>query len=281
MSPQVQAAAAAVMLSAALLVSACQRPPQPSAAAGPQPTEEASAASPFALESIDPDSLGAPAQGEARAFFEGEFEAVGVEPNWTLDLLEDYAVFERPGLESVPGIPQPRDIRANGAIVEVGAFSVVLRAGACQHTSGETFPYVATVVFDGVGYRGCARRAEGGGATPAWSALIPELLPAIDLCLARLQAPPGRVTIAYVFDQSRTHVRMLDADGGRYECRVAVDAAEIVDFEPISDRDVLQGEREPMFTRAPLAPPEGRCLESAPVLGPDGVALGSVTSRIC
>lgn len=283
MSPRVRAAAAAAALMAMVAGAGCQERADPSQSAQEQSAAQkgAGVASPFSLEKIEPESLGPPAEGEARAFYEGEFEAVGVEPNWTLDLLEDYAVFERPGLDSVPGIPQPRDIRANGAIVDVGAFSVVLRAGACVHTSGETFPYVATVVFDGVGYRGCARRAEGGGATPTWSALLPELIPAIDICLARLQSQPGRVSIAYVFDQAQTNVRMIDADGGRYECGVAVETSEIAYFEPIPDRDVLQGERDPLFTRAPLAPPEGQCFENAPVLSADGAQLGTVTRRVC
>jgi uncharacterized membrane protein len=228
------------------------------------------------------DQLGAAAAPEVQALFEGEFEAVGSEPFWRLDLFNDAANFTRPGLEPVFAVSNPRDYRTGGMFVEAGPLVVTLKAGACEHANGEVFPYVASVQFDGVAYDGCARRtAEGARApTPSWSALLPELIPAIDSCLKRAGAEGGRVTIAYVIEGAQVNVRMVDSDGGRTECGVGEDGA-ISYFEAIGDRDILQGERDPIFTRTPGKPPEGKCWQNEEARGPGGDALGWLSRRVC
>lgn len=229
-----------------------------------------------------PEALGPAASAEVQALFEGEFEAVGAEPFWQMDLLADAVSFRRPGLEDVVEITQPRAYRAQGMQVQGGPLTVRLKAGACVHTSGETFAYLATVFFDGVAYEGCARRASGaGGATPTWAFLLPELIPAIDKCLERATAKPARVTIGYVVEQAQTTVRLLGSDGGRYECAVSTETGEIEYFEPIGDRDVVQGERDPLFSRAPTEAPAGQCWRSEPALSPTGEQLGWLSRKTC
>lgn len=226
------------------------------------------------------EQLGAPAGADVKAFYQGEFEGFGAEPDWKLDLLGNWASFTRPGLEEIGGMPTPADVRAGGALVEAGPLSIILKAGSCAHPSGEQLPYVMRVFYDGVTYDGCARRAaEGGaGANPTWAVTLPELIPAIDACLAKAPGAGKRVTIAYTTEGTQVKVRILDGEGGRYECSAGDGAAMV---EPIDDGDVLQGERDPIFTRAPAKPPAGSCFKSEDAKGSDGGVLGVVSKRVC
>ncbi len=239
-------------------------------AAGPPPVDVKAAI----------EALGPPASKDVQALYEGEFEAVGSEPFWRLDILSDWVAFVRPGLPEAGSLPVRREARANGALIVAGPLIVTLKIGECTHASGETFPYLAKVDFDGVGYEGCARRGVGASSTtPEWTSVLSELLPAIDACLARVERTPGRITIAYLLDNGDASVRLVDNDGGRYEC--GAEASGVVSYwGAIGDRDVLQGEREPLFTRAPDPAPKGECLTSEAAPGPDG-PLGWTTRRTC
>ena len=227
--------------------------------------------------------LGAAAPADVQAFYSGEFEAFGAEPDWRLDLLENWVNFSRTGLEDVGGLPGPRDVRAGGALIETGPLSIILKAGSCEAAPGQQLPYVVSVYFEGVTYEGCGRRAAAGaaGAVPSWSALLPELLPAIDACSQRVQAKPARVTIAYVIDGGQVSVRFLDGDGGRWECGAPAVGGAVSYFEPIGDRDVLQGEQQPLFSRAPDAGPAGGCWKNEPANTADGRTIGALSRRTC
>jgi uncharacterized membrane protein len=227
------------------------------------------------------DQLGAAAGADVKAFYQGEFEGFGAEPDWKLDLLGNWASFTRPGLEEIGGVPTPADVRAGGALVEAGSLSIILKAGACAHPSSpEPLPYVMRVFYDGVTYDGCARRAAAGGAgaNPTWAVTLPELIPAIDSCLAQVRGEGKRVTIAYTTEGTQVNVRILDGDGGRYECSITDGAASV---DALDDGDVLQGERDPIFTRAPGKPPGASCYKSEDAKGADGAVLGVVSKRIC
>lgn len=228
--------------------------------------------------------LGAGADAATRAQYEGAFDATGAEPDWTLVLLPDYVAFTRPGLEEVTAIPSPRDFRAKGMFVEAGPLSIAVAAGACTYAEGgETFPFSATVLFDGIPYEGCARAgaAVAGANARGWAVDLPQLVPAIDACLARVQARPGRVTIAYVNEENQAAVRLLEADGGRAECIASLDGAQIVSVEPLADRDTFRGERDPLFTRAPAGAPAGACYASEEVKGSSGATLGWLSRKTC
>ncbi len=67
---------------------------------------------------------------DVKALYEGEFEAVGSEPFWRLDLLNEWASFTRPGLQDVGGLPSRRDYRAQGARFVAGPLVITLRAGS-------------------------------------------------------------------------------------------------------------------------------------------------------
>lgn len=229
--------------------------------------------------------LGAPADATVRAQYEGAFDAVGAEPDWTLTVLPEYVSFSRPGLEEVTAIPSPRDIRARGAFIAAGPLSIALSAGACTYTEGgESYPFSATVLYEGIAYEGCARAGEGataGVASRGWAVDLPQLVPAIDACLQRVEAKPGRVTIAYVNEENQAAVRLLEADGGRAECTASLDGATIVSVEPLSDRDTFRGERDPLFTRAPATAPAGACYTNEEVKGSAGATLGWLSRKTC
>jgi uncharacterized membrane protein len=227
-------------------------------------------------------ALGAVATPDVKALYEGEFEAVGSEPFWRLDLLNEWASFTRPGLQDVGGLPSRRDYRAQGARFVAGPLVITLRAGACQHESGETFPYKAEVDFEGVSYDGCARRGDTAQSAN-WAAKLDDLIPAIDACLARAENKPARVTIAYPEDD-KISVRLLDAEGGRYECKTAPAGGAIQYWDTLADRNILQGERDPLFTRAPSAAPKGGkegCQKSDAAKAADGHDLGWLTRSTC
>lgn len=234
--------------------------------------------------------LGAPAQPAQQQLYVGDFDAAGAEPDWRLTLLKDgYVSFARPGLEEVNAIPSPRNFRAQGMYVEAGPLSIAIAAGACTYTDGgESYPYSATVLFEGIPYEGCARAstAEAAPASTAarargWAVDLSQLLPAIDACLKKAQATPARVTIAYVNEDNQAAVRILESDGGRSECIASLDGASVASFEPLADRDVFRGERDPLFTRAPAAAPSSSCLSSEEVKGSSGATLGWLSRKSC
>ena len=232
---------------------------------------------------ISAEQLGPVATPEQQALYAGDFEAVGAEPNWRLDLLADWASFTRPGLNDVGGMPTQRDFRAQGARIVAGPLTIVLKAETCAHEGGGSFPYTAIVNFDGVPYEGCARRgANQAAADSDWTSVISQLVPAIDSCLAKADKKPARVTIAYLLDGGQAGVRVLDAEGGRYECNAPVGGGAVTYWDSIGDRDVMQGERAPMFTRAPTAPPTaGPCQQNTPAKTSAGATIGWLSRKTC
>lgn len=274
-----------VCLAAGLgLAASCQRGGESGEGpGGSRPAEQAA----VAPDRPSADSLGAKAGPEAAAAYTGAFEAFGVEPDWRLDLVEGWASFSRTGLEEVGGLPGPLDVRVNGAMLEAGPVAVTLKAVACPYGEGQSLPYQVSVFFEGVTYEGCGRRVEGEGgaraAAPNWTARLEALLPAIDACLARVEAGdrPAMVTIAYELEDGAVAVRLRDRGGGRSECLTLRDGSAVTGFDAIGDRNVLQGEREPMFTRLPDEPPSGACYASEPALAGDGATLGVLTRRTC
>ena len=131
--------------------------------------------------------------------------------------MSDYAQFTRPGLGEDGGMAGERDYHEHGMRVVAGPLTITLMQQACT-VSGVELPYTAHVLFEGVAYQGCARRGIDEGARPTWASVLPELMPAIDACLARVTEPPARVTFATAIDDADVSVRVREADGSRREC---------------------------------------------------------------
>ena len=127
---------------------------------------------------------------------------------------------------------------------------------------------------------GTSRGAAAGGATaaparaaalaprPDWSVDLPELMPGIAACLARpgaAGAKPVGVTKAWPIGEALVGVRLLEPGDRRLDCVAASAGDRVFLTEPVRPDSRLQGERDPLFTPAPLTPPRSPCLERAAV----------------
>jgi len=227
-------------------------------------------------------AIGAAANAQQRALYEGEFQASGgvgadiSEGAWELRLMDDYAQFSRPGLGEDGGVAGARDYRERGMRVVAGPLTITLMRQACS-ASGIELEYVAHVLFEGVAYQGCARRGIEEGARPTWASVLPELIPAIDSCLTRAQSRPARVTFAAAMDDAVVAVRLREADGARRECVAPTGGGEVTVYETLSDIDRRPGEGDPEFQRGGAQPRP--CAEGA--TGRDGARLGWIIPRGC
>jgi hypothetical protein len=279
--------AAALLLAGALVVSAGCQPAS-------ETPEEASTAAPtnaereaeIAAEQLA--ALGGPADGPTRALYEGEFEASGAidalgsgEGAWELQLLNDFAQFNRPGLGQDGGLPGDRDYRERGMRVVAGDITITLMAQDCALANGVSLPYVAHVLFEGVAYQGCARRGVAEGVRASWASVLPELIPAIDACLTRVSSRPGRVTTASTLDEGAVSVRIRESDGSRRECIADYAGTAVSVYEPVSDLDRRAGEGDPEFQRSANPPRADTCRNVVEALDAAGGHLGWLVHRSC
>lgn len=280
------AARAVVVAAAVLSLSACQRQETAEQESGAGAEVDVQAQQRVQAEQAL-SALGAAANAEQRALYDDEFTASGAladvgagEGVWELRLLRDYAQFVRPGLGEDGGVTGERVYRAQGMQVTAGPIVVTLRAQECPLPGGQTLPYVADVLFEGVAYQGCAQRGVGEGDRPTWASVLPELIPAIDACLARADA--ARVTQASVLGDGQVSVRLRQADGGRYGCIAAADGSRVDVFDPLLDTDRQFGEGDPEFVRAPASEPRpNSCRVVTPATNEGDEILGWLVRRTC
>ncbi|MBC7767998.1 MAG: hypothetical protein H7124_04365 [Phycisphaerales bacterium] len=273
---------AALVLSAGALT-ACQ-PQSEAPVEAPATPSDAEREAALAAEQLA--ALGAAASPQQRAAYEGEFQASGGldalgmgEGAWELRLLTDYAQFSRPGLGEDGGIPGERDYRERGMRVVAGAVTITIIQQACT-ASGLELPYVAHVIYEGVVYEGCARRGVNeGGETGGWASVLPDLLPAIDTCLARVESRPARVTFATPLGGGETSVRLREADGARRECITA--GNQVTVFETLSDIDRRGTEGDPEFQRGASRPAAQTCRTAERAMARSGEQLGWLIRRSC
>jgi hypothetical protein len=155
--------------------------------------------------------------------------------------------------------------------------TITITQQACT-ASGIELPYVAHVIYEGVGYQGCARRGVEEGDRPTWASVLPELIPAIDTCLTRTRS--ARVAFAAEIDEGRVSVRLRGGDGSRVEC-IVTSEGEIQVFEPLADNDRRPGEGDPEFQRSGAQPSARNCRSSEEALGRDGQPIGWLIRRTC
>lgn len=236
-------------------------------------------------------ALGEQANAQQRALYEGEFQASGGiealdsgegevgagEGAWELRLYQDYVQFARPGLGEDGGLPGERDYRERGMRVVAGPVIVTISQQTCS-ASGVELPYVAHVIYEGVSYQGCARRGVAEGDRPTWALVLSDLLPAIDVCLARTRS--ARVTQATEIEDARVSVRLRGRDGTRVEC-VATASGQIDVFEPLADSDRRPGEGDPEFQRGGDAPAAQTCRSVEEAIDREGQPMGWLIRRTC
>lgn len=276
--------AAALALAGAGLA-ACSREPQQQGGeqAGPPTNEEREAQ--LAAEQLA--ALGGAANAATRANYEGEFQASGGldsvssdEGAWELTLLADYAQFSRPGLGEDGAVADAREYHQNGMRVVAGPLTITIMQQTCQ-TGSQTLPYMAYVLFEGVSYQGCARRGAPSGDRATWASVLPDLVPAIDACMARVTARPARVTIASALDEGQVSVRIRESDGSRRECVGPASGGAATVYEPISDLDRRPGESDPEFQRGGAQPRAEQCRSVEQAVSRSGERLGWLIKRTC
>lgn len=283
MRNRVRASGIVAALAVAAALAACQPDaPAPEEGAAAPSNEEREAQ--IAAEQLV--ALGGAANAATRALHEGDFQASGGigalgadEGAWELSLLADYAQFSRPGLGEDGAITGERDYRQNGMRVVAGPLTITIMRQDCSTASGVALPYVAHVLFEGVAYQGCARRGVNVGERPTWASVLPELLPAIDACLARVTARPARITFAGVLEEGVVGVRLREADDSRRECIADQTGAGVSIYEPISDVDRRSGEGDPEFQRGGGQPRAQNCRVVREALDRDGLSLGWLIKR--
>lgn len=276
MRTKIRGARSAGALVLALTLVACGRQAAP-ASEEPQPISNAEREAGVAAEQLA--ALGGAANAAQRAAFEGDFQASGgVGPGgegaWELVVFSDYAQFTRTGLDDGGGITSPREFRERGMRVVAGAVTITIQQQACD-AGGVELPYTAHVLYEGVAYQGCARRGVQEGERQTWASFLPDLMPAIDACLARASARPARVTFAAAHDEATVAVRVREADGSRRECIASGGEASV--YESLADMDRRPGEGDPEFVRGGGQPRP--CAQAA--VGRDGARLGWLIPRGC
>ncbi len=274
----------ALAFAGAVGLSACQRQQQPEQEAPSAPTNAEREAE-IAAQQLA--ALGGPANAAQRAAYDGEFQASGAadaygsdEGAWELLLLADYAQFSRPGLGEDGSMAGERDYHERGMRVVAGPLTITIMEQACS-AGGVDLPYVAYVLFEGVSYQGCARRGIDGGARSTWASLLPELIPAIDACLARVSSRPARVTFASSIDEGQVSVRIRERNGSRRDCIANASGASVALYEPVSDLDRRSGESDPEFQRGATEPRAESCRTVEPAMDRDEQQLGWLIRRSC
>lgn len=271
-------------LIAAAALGACQRNPDASSGeSGPEAPSNADREKGIAAAQFR--ELGGPASAAQKALLEGEFEASGgVDPSgsgeggWNLTLSDDYAVFSRPGLDPDYGFPGARDYREHGLRVVAPPLTITIKQETCS-ASGVELPYVAHVLYEGVPYQGCARRGVAAGAPQTWaSSVLPDLIPGIDACLARLNGRAARITFATLLEEGDVSVRIRENDGTRRVCSVTASGAN-ARLEHLSDSDTVRGESDPEFQRGGAEPRRRNCPAAEQAIGSGGEALGWLIRR--
>ena len=275
--------AAAIVVGAFALLAACSQPTTTTADSNSPPSDAEREAG-MAAEQLA--ALGGPADAATHALYTGEFEASGTlddvgsgEGAWELKLLNDYAQLVRPGLGQDGGIPGEREFHQGGMRVVAGPLTITLMARQCTLPNHVTTPYTANVLFEGVAYQGCARRGVSADSSSSWASVLPELIPAIDACLARVTSRPGRVTTASALDEGQVSVRIRENDGSRRDCIVDAAGGAVSVYDSVSDLDRRSGEGEPEFQRGASAPRAGRCQSVEEAKDAQGGHLGWLVHR--
>jgi len=254
----------AAALTLGLALAACQQNvPAPGEASSSSPSDAQREAQ-MAAEQLA--ALGGPADAATKANYQGEFQASGGvegggadEGAWELRLLADYAQFTRPGLGDDGGPTSEREYHQRGMRVVAGDLTITISQETCTTGSGLQLPYTAHVLFEGVSYQGCARKGIDEGQRPTWASALPDLMPAIDACLAHVASRPARVTFAGAVDEGQVDVRIREADGSRRECFADTAGSAVSSYEPVSDVDRRSGEGDPEFQRGGSQPAAQRC----------------------
>jgi uncharacterized membrane protein len=227
----------------------------------------------------------------------------GEEPFWQLEANRASAVLNRLALKGnrevvFRGAPQAFMFLAPAAIVWRGdsthlpreTLVVTLREEACRSTmaDGPPLPWRAMLSLKtGEAMTGCCTVLAGYDvklaplADPArkppedWARALPELLPAINLCLGANGANTRSIAKAGPAGNGLANVRMIQATGKAVDCEAELSGKGAGRIVAVSAADPpLAGAGNPLFYPARESAPMVRCGRLERVVGRNGVLVG-------
>jgi len=250
----------------AMWLCACGPAPAPSTkTAADAPQAEAPSAPP-----VKPKEVSADGMDDLR----GVVVARGTEPFWIFTAFPGKQFFISSPDDEGKSVAYRAPVKANGDVVMFASSDVTLalRKAACSDGMSDiAYPMEAVLTIG-------ADAPRKGCAYPRWDYDLNGLIGAIDLCLDMHKKPgasgPTEAVVTYgVRDDQGALIRLAEGLDKRFDCRVRFDGSGEV--KPVVDgENLLPGEREPKFFRAPAKNPGGACYEAAKATGPDGAFLG-------
>jgi hypothetical protein len=168
--------------------------------------------------------------------------------------------------------------RYDGVTSEGRDVFVELQAGPCHNPEGGTDPYFATVRMGANAMSGCALET---APVDRWSNYLAAYLPAIDACLAEMAGDADHVSLAYTLSGGETGIRLVDHDGGSWECATREQGNRVNSLRPINAADAVLGEGDPIFVRS-LMPSAGLgCYVFESVRDAEGRLIGALGYDSC
>jgi uncharacterized membrane protein len=227
----------------------------------------------------------------------------GEEPFWQLEASRTTAVFNRlatkPNREVIfRGAPQAFMYLAPAAVVWRGdsthlpkeTLVVTLREEACRSTTTDSAPLPWRAVVSlkaGEALTGCCTVLAGYDVKAApvaefpkkspddWARSLPNLLPAIKLCLSDAEARAKWVAKAGPAGNGMATVRMIQLSGKAVDCEADVSGMGATKIAAVSAADPpLPGAGNPLFYPARDVAPMVRCGRLERVTGANGVTTG-------
>lgn len=113
-----------------------------------------------------------------------------------------------------------------------------------------------------------------------WAEYLFDFLPAIDACLAA-SSEPASVLTAGVMDQGKVGMRLVDVLDAEWDCVAEADGEAVDLLQPAGEGSEPVPPVEPVFTRAPGAPPPGGCYEHQEVEDASGEVIGWLSFHVC
>lgn len=112
----------------------------------------------------------------------------------------------------------------------------------------------------------------------SWARHLFDFIPAIDACIAA-SPEPAIVLRAWPMNRGMVGMRLADVLGAHWHCVADMTGVEVAMFDPADEP--AEPPVEPVFTRAPGAPPPGGCYEHDEVEDAEGAVLGWLSTNVC
>lgn len=111
-----------------------------------------------------------------------------------------------------------------------------------------------------------------------WARYLFDFIPAIDACLAAAREPASIVR-AWPMNHGMVGVHLVDGLEAHWTCVAEATGDSVASLEPAEEP--TEPSVEPVFTRAPGAPPPGGCYRHEEVEAADGEVLGWLSFNVC